>query len=319
MAIHTSRTQRGAHSANGGVFGAISSSGGGATASGQPDDYEGPLDVVPGAVLALGNWAMSAATRGSPLYTIREDSGDTEQSFNSNAITGLAPEASIATFLGVNNGFISLWNNYGTDINIESLIQPVLELQPKWITDGTTTSVPCFSDSDGATFSQLSQVPMDTSFEAITIFAVSQIDSDASPAAGFFDADADAGDGMEFIVSTGEVLGFGCFDATVTNEVNVTTDPGACTLDAFHIFEVKGSSNATMEFRVDGVVKAITASAGNGVFGPIIALYPNTLIRRAADANTRLAALLIYDSVLSAADCLAVRQNIATRCGITLP
>lgn len=62
--------------------------------------YTGPLDLVPGAVVAYGQRALSAAKRGTALYTIRRDSDDTEQSFNSNAVTGDAPVSSIQAFIG---------------------------------------------------------------------------------------------------------------------------------------------------------------------------------------------------------------------------
>src|SRR6185369_4240518 len=82
--------------------------------AGPPPSYTGPLDVVPGAVVAYGQRAMAAANLGSPVYTIRRDSDDAKQAFNSDATTGAVDPAAIAAFIGGGNGFIDTWNDYGT-------------------------------------------------------------------------------------------------------------------------------------------------------------------------------------------------------------
>jgi len=75
-------------------------------------DYEGPLDIVSGAIVAYSTArALSSAYRGSTLYTIREDAGDTTQAFSCDATTGLAPVASITAFLSGSDGLVTALND----------------------------------------------------------------------------------------------------------------------------------------------------------------------------------------------------------------
>lgn len=70
-------------------------------AEGGGGEYEGPLDLVPGAILAHSiAHALSSAKRGTSLYTIQRTSDGSTQAFSSDATTGLAPSASIAAFIG---------------------------------------------------------------------------------------------------------------------------------------------------------------------------------------------------------------------------
>lgn len=59
--------------------------------------YVGPLDLVPGAVVALDQWAASAAKLGTALYTIRSDLEDTETTYNSDGTTGTPPILTISS------------------------------------------------------------------------------------------------------------------------------------------------------------------------------------------------------------------------------
>jgi hypothetical protein len=62
--------------------------------------YEGPLDLVPGAAVAYGQRALSAARLGQPLFTLRRDIDDAELEFDADAVTGEAPVAAIAAWVG---------------------------------------------------------------------------------------------------------------------------------------------------------------------------------------------------------------------------
>jgi hypothetical protein len=61
--------------------------------------YVGPLDLVPGAKIAAGQRALSAAMLGQELYTIRRTSDNTTQAFSSDAVTGAAPAAAEIAFV----------------------------------------------------------------------------------------------------------------------------------------------------------------------------------------------------------------------------
>lgn len=77
--------------------------------------YEGPLDIVAGAVVAYGQRALSAAKRGTALYTIKRKTDDATQSFSSDATTGAAPSSEITAFIV--NGGAATFNQTGATVN----------------------------------------------------------------------------------------------------------------------------------------------------------------------------------------------------------
>lgn len=60
--------------------------------------YTGPLDLVPGAVVAYGVRALSAAWLGQPLFRLRRSYDDEEMTFNADPVTGDAPLSQIQEF-----------------------------------------------------------------------------------------------------------------------------------------------------------------------------------------------------------------------------
>lgn len=60
--------------------------------------YQGPLDLVDGAVVAYGVVALSDAMRGEPLLRLRRSSDDAEQDWPADAVTGDLDAAAIATW-----------------------------------------------------------------------------------------------------------------------------------------------------------------------------------------------------------------------------
>jgi hypothetical protein len=104
--------------------------------------YTGPLDIVSGAVVAYGQRALSAAQRGSALYTIRRDSDDTTHTYNSDATTGAAPAAAISSFIGGGSGFVATWTDQsgnGSDVS-----QATAANQPQWASN-VANSRPAFA------------------------------------------------------------------------------------------------------------------------------------------------------------------------------
>lgn len=74
--------------------------------------YTGPLDLVPGAVVAYGTRALSAARRGQNIFRLQEDGEDTEMDFAADSVTGAAPLAAIAAWLvlhGAENARVVTW------------------------------------------------------------------------------------------------------------------------------------------------------------------------------------------------------------------
>lgn len=78
--------------------------------------YTGPLDLLPGAVVAWDQRAASAAKLGTSLYTLVADRNDTTTEFNSNINNGAAPFADIAAFKG------SAFNHTGEVTDLSSTI-----------------------------------------------------------------------------------------------------------------------------------------------------------------------------------------------------
>src|SRR5882724_10471385 len=117
--------------------------GGSSIGAGPGVPYIGPLNLVPGSVVAYGQRALSAAKLGSALYTIREDAGDTTQSFNSDVVTGDAPVAAITSFLAGASGFVTVWNDQSG--NMSNALQVTAGLQPGWLASVTTNSKPGLS------------------------------------------------------------------------------------------------------------------------------------------------------------------------------
>lgn len=72
----------------------------------EEESYTGPLDLVPGALMAYGQRALSAAMLEQPLYTLRNGAGSS-QSFSSDS-SGDAPTASIVTFVGTDKGVFTV-------------------------------------------------------------------------------------------------------------------------------------------------------------------------------------------------------------------
>ena len=131
--------------------------------------YEGPLDIVAGAVVAYGQRALCAAKLGTALYTIRESSGDTTQSFSSDATTGEAPVASITTFLNGNAGFGTVWvDQSGSGANV---LQATEALQFQWLAAQAGTR-PAFTSPNTGNYKMDSVATFDWENGAATIFLV---------------------------------------------------------------------------------------------------------------------------------------------------
>jgi hypothetical protein len=112
--------------------------------------YTGPLDLVPGAVVAYGQRAMAAAWTSNAI-TIREDAGDTTQSFPTNTNNAINP-AAVTTFLSGADGF-------GTTVkdqsgNARDAVQVGTDwddpaFQPLWVASAVN-SKPSFSFTSGS-------------------------------------------------------------------------------------------------------------------------------------------------------------------------
>ena len=101
------------------------------TGSNGGDSYTGPLDLVPGAVVAYGVRALSAAWLGESIFRLRRDSDDAELDFEADAVTGEAPVATINTWLGAGDGFLVTF--YDQSGNGHDLTRSSAAFQPAFV------------------------------------------------------------------------------------------------------------------------------------------------------------------------------------------
>lgn len=83
----------------------------GQTQEEEGEEYVGPLDLVSGAVVAYSVRALSAAWIGQPLFTLRRDSDDDEETFSAD-VDGNAPLAAIAAWkdaAGAATAYVVTW------------------------------------------------------------------------------------------------------------------------------------------------------------------------------------------------------------------
>ena len=275
--------------------------------------YTGPLDLVAGAVVAYGQRALSAAKLGTALYTIREDAGNTTQSFNSDAVTGDAPVAAINSFLNGANGHIALWNDQSggeTDV-IASGVN-----QPSWVT-GT---IPAISSSGANQYLEGAVVSL-PSFSAITLFCVLS-SGEGNRAISPIDFYSSGSGFLTLMCSPSITYSAGTvdFDTGSDDETHEAGNfVGEWLSNASPVIVEVVSSGGTPDIFVNGVL--LTAGPyGDGVFGPTgtITYIDIAQFGSGTDGST-VREEIIYNSALSAADRLAIRQNIATYYGITLP
>lgn len=279
--------------------------------------YVGPLDIVPGAVLAHSQRAMSAAKRGTALYTLREDAGDTTQSFNSDAVTGVPPVAAMTTFLDGANGFVTLSNDQSASAKDQSQSDSLYQFG--WSPSGPN-SIPEFtsrSDIDDNYYGSLSPASgIALVGGAYTAFAVVKV---VSAGGGSILRYRNGGTGEELSFNASGTSGSSLRVSTLavsenTNQAAETSDVVSGYADAFHIFEAAWTFGSC-SIRIDGTAISFTPDDVGGV--------PQTISLPLAIGGDNqflgsVVEVLLYPSVLSDANRLAIRQNIADAFGITL-
>ena len=273
--------------------------------------YEGPLDIVPGAVVAYGQRALSAAKLGTALYTIRETAGDTTQSFSSDAVTGDAPVADIITFLNGSNGFVRTWVDQG--VSASNLQNTTDAQQPKWLAS-VSNSKPGFGNNEAALGEARLFFQDEITFASAgcTIFWVG-ISTEEVPTISISNA------------ANSEYVSFQAW--SVDPRIDRYVDPNQAggkysdTLGAgAHIIDAAweyGSKN----LRVDGVTKTLSIDYDSG--GALSGFtgdaneYSYALISESGTGNRALE-IIVYDGVLTDQQRSDIRTNIATYYGITL-
>lgn len=288
--------------------------------------YEGPLDIVPGAVVAYGQRALSAAKLGTALYTIREDAGDTTQSFNSDAVTGDAPVVAITAFLDGANGFVTVWEDQGSSGS--NGIQSTTDQQFEW-SASLYGSISAFTlEAVRSTFmATLESVALPGG--AYTCFIVAN-PVGISSYAPFFGENYEAFTGGEeansiavAITDDGLTGSFSCDVSSNggSNEVGGRSQGASSILGTgARIFEACWEFGST-NLKINGIDKTVTSSFDTAPVGDIsnrLGIATDDAVSPYGYWDGTYAELIIYSSILSDANRLAIRQNIATYYGITL-
>lgn len=294
------------------------------------DDDEGgggdlPLDAVSGAVAAYGQRALSTGMLGAALYTIRENSGDMIQTFNSDPTTGDAPSTDITTFLNGADGYVDAWvDQSGAGLDG---VMATLARQPRWMPSrfGAVPSL-VFDETLGHFLATAGDVTLPSG--EYTVFAVVMCPGCVGPFSDIL--------GINYRTDTTEK-----FDISFTDNENFPNGVGVdATSDDYdeteaygftrnnpgifnnaHVFEFAWSASE-VNILIDGVA-CITTSEGYGTVGSItgrlaIGRDDAVVITAGASLNGDLAELLIYPTLLSAGDRLSVRQNMAAYHSIAL-
>lgn len=286
--------------------------------------YTGPLDIQGGAVVAYSAArALSSAMRGQPVYTIREDAGDTEQSFSSDATTGLIDASSVTAFLDGANGFVPLWNDQSGNANDQ--IQATAARQALWTTAGPNGS-PGVAAPNGVDAVNLYITAGSVSLASggnYTVFAVVSVEASGGKICGMNYSGTDGPDGPDWTFFA-NLEGLVRFEAD--NEGfsgGVGSDGNYSGLAAgFHLVDCTMEAIAG-SVMVDGN-DAFTDDGGYGDHTMGAASFPLSMMNNDAATTPSssffgtLVELVFYDSILSAPDRLAIRQNIAAYYGITL-
>jgi hypothetical protein len=265
-----------------------------------PDEsaYTGPLDLVPGAVVAYSMRAMTAGSTANAIR-LRESGGDTEQTF---ALANNTVDLSaVSAFLGANDGFSRTW--FDQSGNGKDSTQTTAGFQPQWVTS-VMNSRPGFISAGGSW-----DIPELTfAGHGITVFAVIKTPGASAGNTIFAVEPTQSSDYIYVEFASSSQCDF--YDGT--QGCGASYSGG---LDAATSYVADGAWEfGSHSLRFNGASQNQGSDFDSGV--------PDTITRVAAlspNSGVTICELIVYDGKKSDADRLAVRQNIAAYYGLTLP
>lgn len=281
--------------------------------------YTGPLDLVPGAVVALDQFAPSASMIGLPYATIRS-SGGGSQSFNYGETP---PTAAIATFLGVNDGFYSTWRD-GSGAGKDAV--QVTELaQPAYLASAFG-AVPTLSFVNYAEFLATASIAFPSS--EMTVFLVlnmSGLVARNNPIGinytNFSGTDGVLGNIAHVSGGTDSDFEIDAYDGS-GNEMGGKTDAivGACDVNCVIDYKV---GTGVRELKFNGVSINFASTYGDTVssVSGLLAIGANDADNPSGLAfyQGNIGAVYMYPMLLSDGDRALVRSKLAANFNITLP
>ena len=267
--------------------------------SGGGEEYEGPLDIdAAGIIAAYSLRALSAENRGEPLYTLREDSGDTEQEFESDAVTGASPSAAITTFLNGANGSGTVWEDKSG--SNRDLSQPISASQPVWLPNEVNGS-PAFTGTKTWT-NVFPNVALNNG--GFTIFLVVKGDAEVDIYNGAFThVELTTGTAAAVYAEDDAAHGIGCDGAN------------ALAWDDYVIVEA-AFEYGSRRLLVNGV--SIAGEVYDDTFGAVGPLDDIIVTGMDIALTQGVVEFLFYEGMKSEPTCAAIRQNMAAAYGVTL-
>lgn len=280
--------------------------------SGGSAPYQGPLDLVPGALVAYSQRAMAAAWVSNAI-TIRRDSNDATQNFATTTANAVDP-AAVSAFIGVGNGFATAWKDQSG--HVSDAVQATAAQQPQWIasTQGSKPGLR-FVSNDGQFLVTAGNVTIPTG--ECTIFAViKHTDGNFGSFCGMNNATGTPG----FFVS---LTNSNAFNTAIVSAgplqagMQATNAPA----DAYALIDF-ALAFGTHALDFNGVSQSVTANDVGGA--PASVAFPLAVgDDDGAGFDTPwdgdIIELLVYPMLLSISARNDVRQNIADYYGITLP
>ncbi len=280
----------------------------------------GPLDLTSGAIAAYSQRALSAAKRGTALFTLQRDSDNTTQSFNSDATTGDAPTSAISSWIGAANAVVTLWKDQssgGKDVIPDSVgLAPPFLLSISGGRPGLDFPVGEGKYLNGGTI---------TLADGLCIFLVSKWTTAAiGDAVGGFNTGGNTSyfnfDLQTNGASPGALIETDLFDSATSHEAGssfswVRNDT------SFHVFEAVGQFGAN-SFLIDGAPLTPSTSNDFGAAPSSPVTVPFFIGTNSTSGNPfdgTMQELVIYQGVPSSATRTAIRRNMAAYYGITVP
>ena len=271
--------------------------------------YTGPLDLVPGALFAYSQRAMTGGSTADSIR-LREAGGDTEQTFA--LVSNEVSVSAVNTFLNGQDGFgVTYFDQSGNNHHVTNATGTK---QPQWLSSAVNSKPGFQFDGVNDCLTTSGNVPILGG--AYTVFIVTK---KADPAdtgsyiigtpfsASYFQFSLFSGVG-----AVGELV-IDAYDDDTGNECGGVFSPVGTGTD-YHVLEAAitfGSRSAMM----DG--ESLTEiSDRDNVGAPQTINLPVTLAAfDDADSDKYggvIVEVILYPSVLSAGDRLAIRQNIST-------
>ena len=266
--------------------------------AGGGEEYEGPLDIVPGAVVAYGQTALAAAMIGESYATLHRWSDDEELEFDFDE-AGDAPEADIITWHGQDGSVGKTWSDQSG--NAKHATQADSGKFPGWLDDALNGGPSfVFSAAD-----QLSAPAVSFPGPAYTMFLVANVTAGAPVL--YLEEGANY---LSVNLASGQVVVETYFDAS-GNGAGGVFDVAEDLSVGYHLIEAAWE-HGSKTVLVNGV--AGTLSQDRDGVGPSEAIT-GTLNIGTTNFAGEVVAAIVYNSLLTAPNRLAIRQNMQARHG----